>query len=208
METGADPCGAARSGHDGSSLGLEVRVWVGYECSILLALRSCWLALACTCCVLRCVTMTMCWHIVHCVCAGRRTIRAVSRGKRPSHIAMGDHCAAPVTNMELVVVQQIPYPCRTKNRITANQGCGLWSAGQSSASSRSSSATGTSKPLARSATPLMSSLFALPSPKSCHHAPSEPRRKDQHPCAGAKRAFCIDLKMNPFASRRKLQLHS
>ena len=127
---GADPCGAARSGHDGSSLGLEVRVWVGYECSILLALRSCWLALACTCCVLRCVTMTMTmrWHIVHCVCAGRRTIRAVSRGKRPSHIAMGDHCAAPVTNMELVVVQQIPYPCRTKNRITANQGCELWSA--------------------------------------------------------------------------------
>jgi len=155
---------------------------------MLLALRSCWLALACTCCVLRCVTMAM--RIVHCVGAGRRTIRAVSRGKRPSHIATGDHCASPVKNMEPVVVQQVPCTCRTKNRITANQGCGLWSAGQSSASS-SSSTTGTSKPLARNVTSLMSSLSALQSPKSCHHVPSEPRRKDQQPCAGAKRA-CLN----------------
>ena len=88
---------------------------------MLLALCSCWLALACTCCVLRCVTMAMRWHIVHCVGAGRRTIRAVSRGKRPPHIATGGHCAAPVKNMELVVVQQVPCPCRTKNRITANR---------------------------------------------------------------------------------------
>ena len=75
---------------------------------------------------------------------GRRTIRAVSRGKRPSHIATGDHCAAPVKYMELVVVQQVPCPCRTKKRITANQGCGLWGAGQSSACSSSSSGSSSS----------------------------------------------------------------
>jgi len=39
---------------------------------MLLAVCSCWLALACTCCVLCCVTMAMRWHFLHCEYCGRR----------------------------------------------------------------------------------------------------------------------------------------
>ena len=118
--TGADPCGAARSGHDGSSLELfglgSARVgWIRMQHASRLTL-----VLVGPCVhVLRAALRVMRWHIVHCAGAGRRAIRAASRGKRPSHIATatGGYCSAPVINMELVVVH---VEQRTRGQVEVN----------------------------------------------------------------------------------------